>query len=396
VGSDVTYGGDGFNKYFNSGDFVRVYARIEGDEFYLYIDDFFLDFDGGGGASATDVVYSTGTVGIGVKDIIAKFDNFQVCGCPPVAIVPADETTVTADLAAGTPVTLTLTDVLTGSAVAGPISWDVSPSTCGTFDSNPSSGASVVFTANGVDFPDYFTATTSDGCIGSFYPIPPTPTSYVDDFDDQDDSRWTECDNAWSIVEYPTGSGNYVNYGDTGGGSRRTYLSDPAAEAFWQTSVTQGLAWDNYTAEVDVYLENDDRTNWGGSVAYLLVRKRPGDCNHFYLLGIRNSYNEDGSCPIGSGAEVRFSVYNGGWTCHYGTELSPSPYDRYFFENTMYHMKIECVNNTFNCEVTDAGGTVLDSFSYTDTNNRFPLGPPGLRIYGDGAYYDNFTVTPAP
>ncbi|MBN1883417.1 MAG: prepilin-type N-terminal cleavage/methylation domain-containing protein [Deltaproteobacteria bacterium] len=387
VGSDVTLGGEGFNKYFDSGDYDRIYARIEGNEFYLYIDDFFLDFDGGGGASATDVVYHTGTVGIGVKDIIAKFDNFQVCGCPPMSIAPADPTTVSDDMAAGTPVTLTLTDLLTGIAASGTVSWDVFPSTCGTFSSNPSTGGMVVFTGNGVDFPDYFTASTSNGCVGSFYPTSPTPTSYVDDFEDQDKSRWTNaCDSYWSIDSY---AGGYSLYRDSSGG-RFTYIIDPAAQPSWETSDTLGLAYDNYTAEVDVYLDDASNTESGGSVAYLVTRVN--DCSHFYVMGIRNSWNENWCPSVGYGAEIRFSVYNGYWSCSYGAQFdTPHPY---FAANTKYHMIMECVNNTINCEVQDEFGAVIHSFSYTDTGNLFPTGPPGVRMYGDGVHFDNFTITP--
>lgn len=388
IGNDVTLGGDGFDKYFDSGDYDRIYARIEDDEFYLYIDDFFLDFDGGGGASAHDLVYSFGTVGIGVKDIMAKFDNFQVCGCPPLEIVPADPSTVTADMAAGTPVTITLTDILNGTSANGPVSWSVSPAGCGTFDSNPSSGASVVFTGNGVDFPDYFIASTPEGCVGTFYPVPPTPTGYVLDFESAahgTSTVWGGSTVGIIIEEYPGGSGNHVlkqNWGVV-------RLIDPAAEPFWRTTVTEGLAYDNYTVEVDVYLENDDDTEDGGSTPYLLARGYAND--RFYLLGIRNSDNND-SCPsVGNGAEVRFSVYNTGWHCDYGRQFdTPHPY---FQVGHIYHLTMTCINNTIECWVEE-GATVIDNF--TITNSSFPTGPPGLRIYADGAYYDNFTITPAP
>ena len=244
----------------------------------------------------------------------------------------------------------------------------------------------MVFTGNSVDFPDYFTATTSNGCFGTFYPTPPTPTSYVLDFESAAHGTSTVWGgDTGGIVIEDDGSGTNNVLKQNWGVVR---LTDPAAEPFWKTT-DSGLSYDNYTVEVDVSLENHANTESGGSTPYLMARRYYS--NHFYLLGIRNSWNNDGCPSVGNGAEVRFSVYNGSWNCDYGAQFdSPHPY---FQVGHVYHLTMTCIDNTIECWVEE-GATVIDHFTITDS--LFPAGPPGLRIYGAAAYYDNFTVTPIP
>ena len=125
-----------------------------------------------GGSSIVDKNYVDGTIGFGVKDAIVKFDNIQVCGCPPMMITASNLL-----FPVGEGVTLTMKDALYGTNATGPVTWAVDPDTIGSFGTNPSSGASVIFTRTlaGV-FPTRFDAADALGCMAMLLPPPPGPT----------------------------------------------------------------------------------------------------------------------------------------------------------------------------------------------------------------------------
>ncbi len=134
MGGDIT--GTDFTVPFDDGEYHKAEIVLEGNDFYIYFDDVLLDFDGMsgpsavGGSSAVDKNYTHGSIGFGVKDVIAKFDNVQVCGCAPLQITASDLT-----FPAETGVTLSLTDTIYGLPAPGPVDWLVTPSDSGTFSS---------------------------------------------------------------------------------------------------------------------------------------------------------------------------------------------------------------------------------------------------------------------
>jgi len=399
VGYDVTLA-DGFDKDFRSGDYVRIYAELDGGDLYFYIDDYLLDFDGSGGASAIDRAYSLGTVGVGVKGIIAKFDNIQVCGCSNMGVVPGDISTISDDMYNGTPVTLTLTNLITGLDVSGPLYWEVYPPVCGTFSTNPTIGSTVTYT-NTSGYPDYFTVTAPDVCSVRYYPVQYVPQPYVIDFEEPEHEvigdYWTGDTGDFSVVVDPLDATNKAlyraNYGSWVYDSLG--INDAAAEPFWKTTETKGIAFDNYIVEFDTWFTDDRDHENEGCQPIMLFRFQ--DISHHYRFGIRNS-EDSGSCPEGLGAEIRFVKYNAGWTCLKGVELSPSPHAPYFLADTKYHLKARVEGYDYEVWVTDAGGSEIAHF--TIYNDKWANGPPGLcaegEQTGEGTYFDNFTITPIP
>ena len=378
IGSDITV--DDFNIQYDDGHYHEIEGSLEDNEFWLYADDVFLDFDSSGGASATDRNYISGTFGFGVKNDIVIFDNVQVCGCPPMEI------TSTADeLVEDVPVTLTLVDLFSGFGATPDVNWSVEPFDSGTFSVNPSTTASTNFTWDmGKPYPEYIMGTDYYGCSGIFYPTQPTIPCYEDDWDDQDGSRWNNCDGTWEIVDL--GGGDYALHETESGGSRKTRLDDSTSEPYWMThGMGDNGDYDNYAAEIDIKMDDDSNMSSGGTLVLLLVRF--DDCSHYYCMGIRNeSTGEDG------GYEVRLSRYNGGWNRIYGEELG-----NIFDENKWYNLYVEVIDQTFHCVITDiAAGTVLSDFTHTDTGMPISLnqGSPGMRVYRDGATFNNFKVCP--
>ncbi len=373
IGGDI--GAPDFTVQYDSDVYHTIEAHLDGNDFFLYIDDVFLDFDGLGGPSATDRNYTKGTLGFGVKDIIGKFDNVQVCGCPPMGISSDDATFPT-----GSSVKLTLKDVLYGINAPAPTGWTVEPSGCGTFSNNPSSQAFVNFTRTGL-FPTRFTAIDHLGCVGALYPVPPIPPCFVDDFEDGTASGWTHCTANWFVESY---SGSQT-FHLTGSSVNVHSNTDAAAQSLWRTRATTG-GYDNYIVQADVTLDNSSSYSTGGSVASVIVRFV--DCTHFYTLVIRNESN----AGYDNGYEVRLRRYDGTWTTIYGAELG-----NIFAAGTWYTLNLKVQGNTFTGRVINrATGAEIASFTTTDSSMPASLyvGSPGVMTIGNGARFDNVKICP--
>jgi hypothetical protein len=335
-----------------------------------------------------------------VKGIIAKFDNIQVCGCSNMKVVPGNVSTISDDLQNGNPVTLTLKDLITGLDASGPLYWQVYPPVCGTFSTNPTTGSTVTYT-NTSGYPDYFTVTASDSCSVVYHPVQYVPQPYVIDFEAVEHAvisdYWTGDTTRFAVVEDPLDASNKALFrANTGSWAYHSIaLSDAAAEPFWKTTDTKGIAFDNYIVEFDTWF-TDDRAHYSEGCQSLLLF-RYNDLTHHYRFNIRNA-KTSGSWPGGSGPEVRFVRYAATWDCKYGKELSPGYRLPYFLENTKYHLKARVEGYDYEMWVTDAGGTEIDHFTLYE--DEWATGPPGLCIEGDrsgfGAYFDNFTITPIP
>ncbi len=373
IGDDI--GAPVFPVQYDSDVYHTVEARLEGNDFFLYIDDIFLDFDGLGGPSATDKNYSKGTLGFGVKGVIAKFDNVQVCGCPPMGITSDDATFPT-----GSSVRLTLKDMLYGSNALAPTSWTVEPSGCGTFSNNPSTQAFINFTRTGL-FPTRFTAVDERGCVGNLYPVPPVPPCFVDNFDDGNANGWTHCTANWLIESY----GGSQAFHLTGNSVNVHSNTDPAAEPTWRTRDATG-GYDNYIIQADLVLDNSSSYSAGGTAAGVILRFI--DCTHFYTLVIRNESNTG----YDNGYEVRLRRYDGSWTTVHGIELG-----NIFAAGTWYTLNLKVQGNTFTGKVINrASGAEIANFTVTDSGipTALRVGSPGVMALGNGARFDNVKICP--
>ena len=217
-----------------------------------------------GGSSAVDKNYTHGSIGFGVKDVIAKFDNVQVCGCAPMLITASDLTFPT-----GTGVTLSLTDAIYGLPAPGPVDWLVTPSDSGTFSDNPSTGATVVFTRSLTGaFPDEFDAIDALGCIAMLLPPPPGPTCMTQDFEaSRREPQPTPVlrrgsGRGWSRRTPPTATSKGIAYyrPSSYSGVRLIRASAGTYSAIWSNHDAVDL-YDDYTVEVDVRPTN---TSTGG------------------------------------------------------------------------------------------------------------------------------------
>jgi hypothetical protein len=384
---------------------------IDGDKFYVNIDDYSvpIDFDGSGGASASDMNYTAGTVGFGVKNVIAVFDNLQICGCPPLEIEPE-----TGAFDEGVSETLELKNIISGSLTGGPVTWVVDPSNSGYFDGDDdntspytSSDAQVDFTRkSGEPFPSFFEATDFLGCFASLSPTPPTLPCFTDDFEtpphtlDNVPFGWDQIEGGgtWEIKSFtylgvPT---QVVRSPDNS--TMVIILDDPTHESYWKTSTdTSYNGYDNYEVTVDIWMDDDDTVidNYtdGGGHAGVVVRYY--SYQHYYAVTIRNEEPpdyEDG------GYEIRLTEYNDGWYRRDGVELDTADL---FKSNEKYTLYIKCENDSIYGEVFDSGGASLGTVSWTDTSYPYPTGNPGLRWNtawdtNRSARYDNFKVCPLP
>ncbi|MBN1574675.1 MAG: prepilin-type N-terminal cleavage/methylation domain-containing protein [Deltaproteobacteria bacterium] len=415
VGNDVTPEAPNyFTKQYDDGNYHRIYGTFDGQYFDIWIDDQKLDFGTITGYSAHDRNFFYGTAGFGVKNIIAKFDNFQVCGCPPLTIVADDGT-----FPEGVEVELTITDVLTGYPAIAPVAWTVTPSNAGEF-SSPSTGTTVGFTREtGDPFPEYFMATDANNCIAYLYPEPPTPACFIDDF---------EADKGYTLNTHPTDNwdvyggnwwirnfnGSWVVAEEYNSGTKLLILKNPAAEPYWQTSVDHATGTvigthDNYSMKADIYFDDDARAPSGGTMAGFIVRLQNN--THYYTVMLRNEYGDYGD---NGDVDLRISRYNGSWNYRFGVDISNSTSSPAFPEDTLVTMKLDVDDNTIRVRLydstgslytyTDTGGpdaaTANDGgnvdFTWTDSLDLFKTGRPAFRIYSDGAKYDNLEICPNP
>ncbi len=290
IGGDIT--APDFNIQYDSPGYHKAEIMLQGNDFYVYFDDTFLDFDGAsgpsavGGASAIDRNYTTGTIGFGVKDVLVKFDNIQVCGCAPMKITSTSTTFPT-----GTPVTLTMKDSIYNSNTVGPVSWTVTPGTSGTFDTNPSTGAAAIFTRSFFAvFPDEFDAVDALGCVATFLTTRPPDTCVAREFGVVLHVQPATairllvlCVGTWKSAK-TGGSGKALTYNGTVSGSIKLIAASttsPTAAALrgiWQNSSLD--LYDDYTAETDVYPSNT------ATVAGLTFRNSNATCGAYYYLNV--------------------------------------------------------------------------------------------------------------
>ena len=414
IGNDVTSEDPHFfTKQYDDGEYHRLYATFDGEFFDIWIDNDKLDFGITSGHSGSDRNFSTGTVGFGVKNGIAKFDNLQICGCPVAMITTTDDT-----FPEGVEVTLTMVDVINGYPVVEPINWTVFPTNAGEFKS-PTNEISVVYERGAGDpFPEYFEAIDANSCSANRFE--PSPSCFVDDFeaaeyvvDDPPGSNWTICHDAWWKITNFNGSQVMEKYGTSNdAGVRMLVLNNPVAEPYWQTSVDHSTGtvtgtYDNYTVDADIYFNNELDYSNGGANAGMIVRYN--DCTHYYTVFLRNC----DSCGNG-GSEIRLSRYDGGWDYRFGVNIIDDDNNPAFETDTKVHLKLDVEDNTIRFRVYDLNGDLYDSidtdgsdsavnntsgkvdYTWTDSTDRFETGQPGFRTYHRGAKFDNFEVCPIP
>lgn len=385
IGGDIT--APDLNINYDSPGYHRAEIVLDGDNFFIYFDDVLMDFDGEsgpsavGGSSAVDRNYVNGTIGMGAKDVIAKFDSIQVCGCPPMLITASDLT-----FPVGTGVTLTMEDGIYNLPTGGPVTWAVDPGVSGTFSQNPSSGAAVVFTRTllGV-FPTRFDATDALGCMAALLPPPPGPTCITENFEGAGatltNTGFESWVGAWSLSQDgANGNSMGITYATTPfNGTKLLRASAGTYGAIWSNHVLD--TYDDYTVEVDVRPTNTS------SVAGLFFRNdsASGTPNAGYFLAIMNS-----------GGNTRVRLYNTAnmttWTG--STTLLTDTTSASFSTSAIYHLKVTVNGSSISYEVRRNG--ILIS-SGTVTNSTRMTGGPGVLLYNSNnrtwnAYFDNFVI----
>jgi hypothetical protein len=263
-------------------------------------------------------------------------------------------------------------------------------------------------------------ATDANNCIAYLYPEPPTPACFIDAFEadkgytlnQEPGSNWDSNSGSWFIENF-NGSWVVHNTSESTWGKILS-LANPAAEPYWQTSVDHSTGavigtHDNYSIKADIYFDDDNRAQWGGTMAGLVVRLR--DFNHYYLIFLRNEYGDNGD---DGEVDLRISRYNGGWSYRFGVEISNNWGSPAFPEDTLVTMQLDVIDNTIRVRVYDSTGTLYTynntagpdgatandgsnvDFTWTDSWDIFKTGQPGFRIYGDGAKFDNVEICPNP
>ncbi len=382
VGGDITapdfaipYDGPGYHK---------AEIVLEGDNFYIYFDDVFMDFDGEsgpsavGGSSAVDKNYVDGTIGFGVKDAIVKFDNVQICGCAPMMITASNLL-----FPVGEGVTLTMKDALYGSNTTGPVTWAVEPDTSGSFAANPSSGASVIFTRNltGV-FPARFDSVDALGCLATLLPPPPAPTCVTQNFDASGATLSSTGFASWVgtwIIAQDSANGNSKGITYTTGNFSGTKLIRASAGTYssiWSNHSIDGT--DDYTVEVDV------RPTSTSSLPGLFFRN-DGTSSAAYFLAIMNS---SGYTRVRLYYDANITTWTG------STTLLTDTTSASFSTSAIYHFKVRVDGSNIQYEVKKSG-TVISSG--TVTNSALTTGGPGFLLYNSASnswngYFDNFAI----
>jgi hypothetical protein len=384
VGGDIT--GTDFTISYDSAGYHKAEIVLEGDNFYIYFDDVFLDFDGEsgpsavGGSSAVDKNYVDGTIGFGVKDVIAKFDNIQICGCAPMKI-----TTSNPSYPIGSAVTLTMKDALYDSNTVGPVTWTVAPDTSGSFTTNPSSGASVIFTRNLTGaFPTKFDAVDALGCLASLLPTPPVPTCLTQNFDATGATLSSTGFSSWVgtwVIAADSSNGNSKGITYTSGNFSGTKLISASAGTYssiWDNHASDGT--DDYTVEVDV------RPTDTSSVPGLLFRINPSSSAAYFLSIAKNSSNSNTTVKLYYDANV--TTWSGSTTLM--TDNTSSSYST----SAVYRLKVKVDGSSILYEVKKSG-TVISTG--TITNTTLATGGPGFLLYNSSskswnAYFDNFSM----
>ncbi|MBN2223759.1 MAG: prepilin-type N-terminal cleavage/methylation domain-containing protein [Deltaproteobacteria bacterium] len=385
MGGDVT--GTDFNIPFDNGLYHKAEIVLDGNDFYIYFDDVLLDFDGQsgpsavGGSSAIDKNYIDGSIGFGVKDVIAKFDNVQVCGCPPMHITASDLTFPTT-----TGVTLSAADTMYGLPATGPVTWVVTPSDSGTFDTNPSSGASVIFTRSLTGaFPDQFDAIDALGCIATLLPEPPAPTCLTQDFESYDNgvtpnsSDFASWVGSWWVYQdSANGNSKGLNYNGTVDTTVRLIRAGSDYQSMWDNHSTD--TYDDYTVEVDVRPENATWDYWTDSA--LFFRNDTTNSSGYYLSLERRS---GGYVTV----RLRYDPYLTSYA--YGNEETLASHDTSatFSTSAIYHLKVTVIGSTIEYEV-QRNGVVICSGTVTDS--RLKTGGPGMKLYRSDGFFDNFEI----
>jgi hypothetical protein len=379
VGGDITI--PNFNIQYDSPGYHKAEIMLEGNDFYVYFDDTFLDFDGEsgpsavGGASAIDRNYTTGTIGFGVKDVFVKFDNIQVCGCAPMKITSTSTTFPT-----GTPVTLTMKDTLYDANTMGPVSWTVTPDTSGTFNANPSSGAAAIFTRNAFGlFPDQFDAVDALGCVATFLTTRPPATCLTQNFESYANNAvptdFSSCVGTWYVR---TDASKALTYNGTVGTTIRLIRASATTyQAIWTNSSVD--LYDDYTADVNVRPTNT------ATLAALTFRNSNATCGAYYYLQIGRVSGTNSKLKVdliyhpASGSDDTLETYVDP-TINYSTGAT-------------YHLFIKGNGPTIDYSV-DISGVVLTSGTEMDWRQK--TGGPGFRLYGNTAYFDNFQICTLP
>ena len=388
MGGDVT--GDDLDIPFDDGDYHKVEILLDGNDFYVYFDDTLLDFDGQsgpsavGGSSAIDKNYTDGSIGFGVKDVIVKFDNIQVCGCAPMEITASDLTFPTS-----TAVTLSVTDTIYDLPATGPVTWAVSPSDSGTFDTNPSTDASVIFTRSATGaFPDEFDAVDALGCVAMLLPPPPEPTCLTQDFEASDASISNTGFESWvgtwiigqdSSNSYSKGitytSGNFS-------GTKLIRASSGTYSPVWSNHDSD--SYDDYTVEVDI------RPTSTSTVAGLFFRN-DSTSTAAYFLALSSS---SGYTRVTLYYDSSITSWSGSSTLAYNT----TSYS--YSTSAVYHLAVTVNGSTISYEVyrtVIGSGTSTLIASGSVTNTTCKTGGPGFLLYNSSnksynAYFDNFEI----
>jgi prepilin-type N-terminal cleavage/methylation domain-containing protein len=386
MGGDIT--GTDFDIPFDDGEYHKAEIVLDGNDFYIYFDDVLLDFDGQsgpsavGGASVIDKNYTTGSIGFGVKDVIAKFDNIQVCGCAPMTIVSSNTS-----YPQGTPVTLTMKDQIYGMNAPGPVDWNVVPAGDGTFSENPSTGPSVIFTRSYFsDFPSEFDAMDALGCIATIVTPAPPATCVTQNFDSgtwpfvspNDFDQWV---GTWTVAA-DSGNGNNkgLHYSGSVSGVKLIRAVGTAYSAVYNNNSVD--LYDDYDAEVYVRPTNvSSGSTW--TYAALLFRNASRSSPAYYL-----------SIGRGSGGKTQVKlIYATAPTSTSGESLVDTTTTNTYSTSTIYHLWVELNGPSIDYAVY-AGSTLIASGTVTDTRSK--TGGPGFRLSQNDAYFDNLKICTLP
>jgi type II secretory pathway pseudopilin PulG len=383
VGGDIT--APDFTISYDSPGYHKAEIVLDEDDFFIYFDDVFLDFDGEsgpsavGGSSAIDKNYVDGTVGFGVKDVIAKFDNIQVCGCPPMVIETSNPL-----YPYGVGVTLTMKDALYGTNAPGPVTWSVDPDTSGAFGANPSTGASVIFTRNLMGaFPTRFDAVDALGCVAMLLPPPPAPTCMTQDFEAGSittigDGGFESWVGTWVIAQ-DASNGNSK-------GIRYTSGNFSGVKLIRASYGTYGSMWDNHSIDTydDYTVEIDVRPTSTSSRAGLYFRNS-GNAGYYLMIS-----NDGGNTRVRMIYDPNLTTNDSGDEVTLNSDTTSSS----FSTSAIYRLKVTLDGSTIQYEVKK-NGVVIEGDTITSSTRK--TGGPGFRLYNSSsnsynAYFDNFRI----